>query len=482
MTACLLLLALVLDGLVWAAEPTQTLPEGPAQQAPSEPRPMPPPSPPLAARQRQQLRELDRRISELESITVGRGHGRGVLERGLGWSPELKERGFALYSSNGFFRLHLNGGIQADYHGFPGGQTGHDPGTAADGFVLRRLRPILDFRIGQYFRGQIMPDLAPRRRSELFNAFLDWDAIEWARVRVGQFKPVLNVENQQGEFDLVFAERSLVQNFALRRDFGVQITGRTLGRRIRYDFGSFNSNQGAIGSASVPEPAVDNNQLAMGRIMVTPFLLEGPKAFRQLDIGVGVLYGACVNSTCQQPMLTMGQDRIIFQYSSTVTGNGYSTRVLPQVTWFWGRLGAMATFVHTWEPKIDHATGRAAELQNEAWMVQGEFALTDDEPAFTRVTPRKPFDLKKSGHWGAWTLAARYSEQRVDPQAFGLNFASVTQYAQTAKGSSLALNWYASREFRLQFIWEHSILQGATPSFKPTPISDILIFRYTLIY
>jgi phosphate-selective porin len=418
----------------------------------------------------------------LESAAVGRGHARGVMERGLGWSPELKERGFALYSTDGIFRLHLNGGVQVDYHAHPGGQRGSDPGTIPDTFDLRRLRPILDFRIGRYFRGQIMPDLGFRARSELFNAFIDWDALEYARVRVGQFKPVENVENQQGEFDLVFAERSLVQNFALRRTFGVQLTGRIIQRQLRYDFGVFNGSNGAIGNSSQPELSADSNKLGMGRFMATPFLLRGPRALRKLDVGIGFLYGSCTQSACSQPMLDMGQDRIIFQYNGSVTGNGFHTWVLPQMTWFWGRLGMMSTFVHTWEPKIDRASGNTATLQNQAWMVQGEFALTDDEPAFNRITPKRPFDPRKSGYWGAWTIAARYSEQRVDRQAFALNLTDTTLYAQAAKGFSLALNWYASREIRLQGIWEHTDFRGGTPNFIASPTSEFLIGRVTLIY
>lgn len=54
-----------------------------------------------------------------------------------------------------------------------------------------------------------MPDLAPRRRTELFNAFVDYDRFEWARLRIGQFKPALSLEKLQGEFDLVFAEAHL---------------------------------------------------------------------------------------------------------------------------------------------------------------------------------------------------------------------------------------------------------------------------------
>lgn len=471
----------------WAAEAPE--PESEAASPPTPPTTTPSddaPLPPAPPKTRQQLRELDRRLSVLESVVVGRGHGRGVMERGLGWSPEIKERGFALYSNDGLYRLHLNGGVQVDYHGYPDGHAGTDPGTESSGFVLRRLRPVLDFRIAQYFRGQIMPDLAPRRRSELFNAFIDWDRFDWARVRVGQFKPVMNIENQQGEFDLVFAERSLVQNFALRRDFGVQVTGRVFERAMRYDVGVFNSNAGGVGSASVPDTSSDNDKLGMARLMYTPFLLAGPKVLRKLDVGVAAMYGGCRASTCQQPMLTMGQDRIIFQYNDSVTGNGGHTWLLPQMSWFWGRLGVMSTFVHTWEHKVDRTTGAAALLQHQAWMVQGEFALTDDEPAFNRVTPKDPFDGRPesflNGKWGAWTIAGRYSEQTLDSDTFRLNFGDTTKYARTTKGYSVALNWYASREFRFQNIWEHTDFQGANGTFASAGKADMLIFRMTLIY
>lgn len=351
-------------------------------------------------------------------MMVGRGHGRGLLERGLGWSPELQERGFFLYSTDGNYRLHLNGGIQVDYRGFPLGQNGADPGTEPSGFDVRRLRPILDFRIAKYFRGQLMPDLT--RSEPLFNAFVEWDQLEWARVRVGQFKPVFSVENQQGEFDLVFAERSLVQNFALRRTFGVQVTGRVFRRQLRYDAGVFNNNNGAIGNKSQPGPSADSNKLGMARLMATPFLLRGPQAFRKLDVGIGVLFGDCIQSACQQPMVTMGQDRIILQYNSSVTGNGFHTWLMPQMTWFWGRLGMMSAFVHTWEPKIDHTTGQTALLQNQAWMVQAEVALTDDEPAFNRLLRSVRSTFPRTGHgapcrWPPGIPSSRWTHRSSAP-------------------------------------------------------------------
>lgn len=459
------------------AQPPKTSAEPEVESSPAQG-----PADPTKARQR--LRELDRRLSVLESLAVGRGHGRGVMERGLGWSPEQRERGFALYSTDGSYRLHLNGGVQTDYHTYPMGHNAIDPGTTQDGFELRRLRPIMDFRVGQFVRGQIMPDFASS--FQLFNAFIDVEPSDWARIRIGLFKPVMNIENQQGEFDLVFAERSLVQNFALRRDFGVEVTGRVLQQSVRYDIGVFNSNNGAIGNNSRPNVSADSNKLGYARLMYTPFLRIGPQVLRKLDVGVAGFYGNCGQSACQQPMQTMGFDRTIFAYNNSVTGNGAETKILPQMSWFWNRIGVMSTFIHSWEPKIDHASGRSGTLQHQAWMVQGEFALTDDEPAFNRVAPKHPFDGRwgsfTHGNWGAWTIAARYSEQDLDPNTFGLNLGAATIYARTAKGYSLALNWYASREIRLQSIWEHTDLKGANSTYVASGTSDFLIFRATLIY
>lgn len=112
--------------------------------------------------------------------------------------------------------------------------------------------------------------------------------------------------------------------------------------------------------------------------------------------------------------------------------------------------------------------------------------MTDDEPAFNRATPKRPFDGTwdsfKRGYWGAWTIAARYSEQELNPAILALNFGDATQYARTGKGFSLAINWYASREIRLQNTWEHTDFKGGTSAYAAAGTADQLIVRMTLIY
>jgi len=83
---------------------------------------------------------------------------------------------------------------------------------------------------------------------------------------------------------------------------------------------------------------------------------------------------------------------------------------------------------------------------------------------------------------GAFPIAARYSEQRLDPSTFGLQFGDATLYAQSAKGYSIGFNWYASREFRLQGMWEHTDLKGANSTYAASGTSDFIIVRVTLMY
>lgn len=87
-----------------------------------------------------------------------------------------------------------------------------------------------------------------------------------------------------------------------------------------------------------------------------------------------------------------------------------------------------------------------------------------------------------TGGWGARTVALRYSEQRLDGQSFTFNFGDATQYVKTAKGYTIALNWYSSREMRMQAMWEHTDFIGANPSFSATPFSDVIILRGALLY
>jgi len=56
--------------------------------------------------------------------------------------------------------------------------------------------------------------------------------------------------------------------------------------------------------------------------------------------------------------------------------------------------------------------------------------LTGEEASYKGVKPKRPFDLK-NGAWGAFELAARYSQLHVDGDAFPV-FADLTKAAKEA--------------------------------------------------
>lgn len=422
------------------------------------------------------LNELERRANVLESLVVGRGHTRGLMERGPGWS---EHSGFFLQSADGNFFLKLTGFVQAEYRAFPGGQNAADPGTDPDTFNVRRLRPALDGRILRQFRFQIAPDFAPRKRSEVFNAFIDWEYFSWARVRVGQFKPNVSIEMTQGEADLIFIERSLVQNLGPYRDFGVQITGRVLRQSVRYDFGVLNGSP--AGPSNQPELGFSSGKRLMARLMLTPFANFGPRALREFDFGMGFTNESTRQQTGQQQMLSEDQARIIFQYNSNVVGDGDTTRFTPFIRWYWGRFGIMPLWTHVTTHQMNTTTNVRTNLHHDAWTVQGSFLLTDDHATFDRVEPKKPFDLKK-GHWGAVELAARYSELRIDPQTFALGMADATQFVQKTKSFEFGINWYLSHNLKMQWHWIHDDFRGANSTYKASSTLDSLLYRITLIY
>ena len=58
-----------------------------------------------------------------------------------------------------------------------------------------------------------------------------------------------------------------------------------------------------------------------------------------------------------------------------------------------------------------------ANLDNESWQAAVSYVLTGENASYRSVSPAQSFDLTK-GTWGAFEVAARYSELNVDKDAF----------------------------------------------------------------
>lgn len=109
-------------------------------------------------------------------------------------------------------------------------------------------------------------------------------------------------------------------------------------------------------------------------------------------------------------------------------------------------------------------TGGVADPHFEGWYLQGAWTLTGEKRAwsaanggFTGIRPAAAFDAG-AGHWGAWEIAARYSDLDLNFDAGAPASAAVA--GDTVRGgdqqiTTLGLNWYPNTfvRFLLDYQW-----------------------------
>ena len=85
------------------------------------------------------------------------------------------------------------------------------------------------------------------------------------------------------------------------------------------------------------------------------------------------------------------------------------------------------------------------------------------------VTPSSPFRGAGKGGWGAWQVAARYGELRIDDEVFDRGFASRTTSAERARAWTLGVNWYLNPFVKISLNYDQTHFEdGATDGDRST--------------
>jgi phosphate-selective porin OprO/OprP len=279
------------------------------------------------------------------------------------------------------------------------------------------------------------------------------------RVRAGKFKPPVGLERLQSATDLLFVERALPTNLVPNRDLGIQIGGDLAGGRVSYALGAFNG----VPDGANADADTNNSQEAAGRIFFQPFV-AGTGPLKNLGFGVSASQGTQTGtptSTGLAPYKTPGQVNF-FSYRSdgtaagTTVADGTHFRLSPQGYFYRGPFGLLAEYVIS---RQDVRRDLVSDtLEHKSWQVAGSWVIAGGEPSYKGVNPKKVFD--PAAHtWGAFELAARYSELKLDDATFPA-FASITSSARSAKAWAVGLNWYLNRNLRLLFDYEDTQFEG----------------------
>jgi phosphate-selective porin OprO/OprP len=375
--------------------------------------------------------------------------------------------GFSIKSADGKYAVRLKGLVQTDGRFF----LSDSAVPVTNTFFLRRARPILEATVGKYLEFRLQPDFG-QGTTVLFDAYSDVKVSPAFAVRIGKFKPPVDLERLQSASDIVFAERALATNLAPNRDVGLQLSGDLDSGLVTWQAGLFNG----VPDLGNGDGDVSDAKDFAGRVFLQPFKTGSLKG---LGIGVAGTTGI-ERGTTAAPQLasyrTPGQQTWFRYISSTTTpaGNvfadGVRQRLAPQAYFYTGPLGLHGEYIQSWQ-RMSRATFPTVKLKHSAWQATGSFFLTGEKNSWRSAAPKKPFD-PKTGTFGAVELAARYSELSIDDATFP-TYASPTITPSKAKAWAVGLNWYLAKAIKAVVDYEHTTFTGGASTGDREPESFV---------
>ncbi len=359
--------------------------------------------------------------------------------------------GFSIKSADGAFVFKFRGLMQADLRVF--GENSHPPiatlGSNPTTFTMRRVRPTFEGTVFNIFDFKFMPDFG-EGKTVLQDAYVSARFLPTLAVVFGKMKEPFGLERLQSTQNIIFIERALPTDVAPNRDVGVQITGDVLHGTLNYSLGVFN---GVLDGASADIDVTKGKDI-VGRVFARPFRQNSSSPLQGLGFGIAVSSGH--QDGALSTYKTIGQ-QTFFSYSSSTVGvsnigaDGAHTRVSPQGYFYHSSFGLMFEYSTSsqWIKKADlvKKTETRAKIQNTSWQLYGSYILTGEKASFSGFTPANPFNPKDS-HWGAFEVAARYSQFDIDDLAFSKGFSDLSKSASQAKAWGVAFNWYMNKFIR----------------------------------
>ncbi len=372
--------------------------------------------------------------------------------------------GFTIRSEDGDFLLKTGADLQTDIRTF----TGKGSSTLLDQMLLRRVRPTISGTIYKYIDFFFRPDFG-QGSVVIYDAYAQFNYIPHFAIRAGKFKPGVGLERLQSDDDTSFVERGLPTLLVPSRAIGFQLSGDIINHRLGYQLGVFNPVPDNSLSDTTPSKARDYT----ARLFATPFQPE-----RNVLSGLGfglAAQGGDVDGVALPAYKTVGQNTFI-SFNSGVTSAGHRTSVAPQGFYYLGSFGVLV------EDTVAEEGFQKGSLRKDigfrSWQVEASYILTGEKKSFGSPNPRHPFSLADHG-WGAWEIAARTGDFRVDNALFTNAFASLSSSPKFTREWVAGVNWYLNRILRFSADYAHTnFAYGATNADRPA--ERVILSRFQI--
>jgi len=353
--------------------------------------------------------------------------------------------GFTVQSAEGDYLLKIGADFQTDVRSF----TGKGSGSLLDQITLRRVRPTFSGTVYKYIDYYFRPDFG-QGSVIIYEAYLQANYIPHVALRAGKFKPAVGLERLQSDDDTSFIERGLPTLLVPSRSIGFQLSGDIITHRVGYQVGVFNP----VPDNSLSDTSPSNARDYTARIFAVPFQPE-----RNVLSGLGLGFaaqGGSVDGVALPAYKTVGQNTF-FNFASGVVSAGHRTTIAPQAFYYLGPFGVFAEDTVSEEGFQKGAVRR--DVAFRSWQVQASYILTGEKKSYGSPNPRHPFDPANGG-WGAFEIAARTGDFRVDPAMFAAGFATLTSSPRFAREWVVGGNWYLNRIFRISADYGHTNFLG----------------------
>ena len=394
--------------------------------------------------------------------------------------------------------------------------NGHAGNLDATGFhdandtdLIRRARPIIEGTLFVKYDFRLSPDFA-NGGIQIFDAYVDAKYNSAFKLRVGKYKPFVDLERLQSGSDIKFIERSYVTNAILpNRDIGMSLFGDFYKEKLNYAFGV---NNGVVDAGNISTGAeFESNKEVTARIYANLFK-DTTHILSGLGFGLAATYtnidgeknlnftDASIADASRNglPTYLTNSQQAFFRYGPATVADGSRFRISPQANYYYGTFGVIAEYARV-EQEVSLATAGGSlatggggttssgivantnkKLSHDAWQVAASYLITGEEASFKGVKPKHDFDLDKGG-WGVWELVARYSEINLDSDTFknqagqfaaqagaGISGSTNQAYAdgfrsaQSAHSWATGINWYLNSNAKIQFDYEYTTFDGGT--------------------
>ncbi len=251
---------------------------------------------------------------------------------------------------------------------------------------------------------------------------------------------------------------------AMRADVGVMISGRLFNAMLQYQIAGMNG---------AGQNRNDNNadKDVIARVVVAPFIGDGPEHLRGLTVGGAVSYGhqpgETVSGTKPTTSSIAGVTETGFTFFPAVGRYGKRLRAGAHAAWFDGPFSVSSEYIQTEESR-----GSLPDLDTDGAYVGGTWLLTGETKPFNaRLRPASPVWALKHPGWGAWEAALRYEyfKLRHDRDSAAASAAD-NRYDAIVAG----LNWYPNEflRFSVNYLYGSFDHQGKDQSPNPDKRSN----------